>query len=76
MLVLTRKVNQSIVIGDNIELLILECKDGTVKIGIEAPKNVKVFRKEIVDEVINENSRALSPDMNVIKGLFENKFQG
>lgn len=73
MLVLTRKVNQSIVIGDNVEVVILECKDGTVKIGIEAPKNVKVFRKEIVDEIIDENSKALSPDMNVIQGLLANR---
>lgn len=75
MLVLSRKTNQSIMIGDNIEVVIVECKDGSVKIGIEAPKNIKVFRKEIFDEIKNENSEALVTDIDMLKKALGDKKQ-
>ncbi len=56
MLVLTRKVNQSIIIGNDIKITILDIKkDGLVSIGISAPKNVIVYRQEIYDEIQREN---------------------
>lgn len=58
MLVLTRKKDQSIVIGDNIEIFFLDIKGDQVKIGIKAPKEVKVHRKEIYLEIQEENRQA------------------
>jgi carbon storage regulator len=60
MLVLTRKPNQSIMIGDNVELTVLSIIGGKVKIGIDAPRDVRVFRKEIYLEIQREtpSSRA------------------
>jgi carbon storage regulator len=55
MLVLSRKVGQSIFIDDRIEVCILEVAEGSVKIGINAPKDIKILRKEILIEVQEEN---------------------
>ena len=51
MLVLTRKLGQSIVIGDEVEVVVLEVRGEQVRIGIKAPKNVSVHRKEIYDQI-------------------------
>ena len=45
MLVLSRKINQSIVIGDNIEIMLVDIRGDQIKLGINAPKTVKIFRK-------------------------------
>ena len=58
MLVLTRKKDQSIVIGDNIEVTVLEIQGEQVRIGVKAPKSVSVHRKEIYLEIWEENRRA------------------
>jgi carbon storage regulator len=55
MLVLARKPGESIVIGEGIEICIIESNNGIVKLGITAPKDIKVFRKELITEVKNEN---------------------
>ncbi len=57
MLVLSRKKGESVIIGDNIEIKILETKEGKVKLGISAPRDVSVLRKEVLD-VISENKEA------------------
>jgi carbon storage regulator len=49
MLILSRKINQSIVIGDDITLTVVEVSPGKVRIGIDAPQDVPVFRKELLD---------------------------
>jgi carbon storage regulator len=54
MLVLTRKVHQSIVIGDGIEVVVLEVRGEQVRIGIKAPKDVAVHRKEVYDQIVDE----------------------
>jgi carbon storage regulator len=51
MLVITRKTGESIVIGDGIEITIADIQKGKVKIAIDAPRNVAIYRKEILDEV-------------------------
>ena len=51
MLVLTRKIGQSIVIGDDIEVVVLEVRGEQVRIGIRAPKTVSVHRKEIYEQI-------------------------
>ncbi len=48
MLVLTRKINESIIIGEGIKVKILEIRGDQVRVGIEAPKDVKIFREEIL----------------------------
>jgi carbon storage regulator len=58
MLVLSRKVNQSIMIGDEIEIVLLETKGDTVKFGIKAPRDVKVFRQEIYLAIKAENEQS------------------
>jgi carbon storage regulator len=55
MLVLTRKLHQSIVIGDAIEVVVLEVRGEQVRLGIRAPKDVTVHRKEIYDQIQEEN---------------------
>jgi carbon storage regulator len=59
MLVLTRKSNQSIMIGDDIEVSVLAIMGEKVRIGIEAPRSVPVFRKEVYLEIQQDSS---SPD--------------
>ncbi len=51
MLILTRKVGESIMIGDSVEVKILGLRAGQVKIGIEAPKDLKVHREEIYERI-------------------------
>mgnify|MGYP001018590113 CR=1 FL=1 len=58
MLVLTRKVNQSIIIGDDVEVVVLEVRGEQVRLGIKAPKTVTVHRKEIYDQIQEENRQA------------------
>lgn len=69
MLVVTRKQGDSLVIGDNIEITILETEGGNVKIGINAPKSVKILRKELITEVENQNKEALNQLGDLIKRL-------
>lgn len=68
MLVLSRKKDQSILIGDDIELVIVDVGDDKVKIGIRAPKTMKVFRKELLQEVEQENKNsAVSEKVDISK---------
>ncbi|PNV83936.1 MAG: carbon storage regulator [Sulfurimonas sp.] len=55
MLVLSRKTDESIVIGDDIVLKIISVDKGVVKIGIDAPKNVSIVRQELLEDVKDEN---------------------
>ncbi|MBW1776918.1 MAG: carbon storage regulator CsrA [Deltaproteobacteria bacterium] len=58
MLVLTRKTGEGIVIGEDITLKILEAQDGRVQIGIEAPKERKIYRQEVYERICRENQAA------------------
>jgi carbon storage regulator len=58
MLVLTRKVHQSIVIGEGVEVVVLEVRGEQVRLGIKAPKEVAVHRKEIFEQISQENKSA------------------
>jgi carbon storage regulator len=61
-LVLTRKSNQSIMIGDEIEISVLSVMGDKVRIGIQAPREVPVFRREVYLEIQRENAEQLSVD--------------
>ena len=65
MLVLSRKKGESIVIGDNIELTIVSVEGNTVKLGIKAPKDVVVHRKEVFLEIQEENKSAIQIDIDL-----------
>lgn len=68
MLVLARKKDQSILIGDDIEIVIVDIGDDKVKIGVRAPKTMKVFRKELLQEVEQENKNsAISEKVDISK---------
>ena len=58
MLILSRKTDEKIKIGEDITLTIIEIRGDQVKIGVEAPKNVKVFRQEVFDAIKTENKSA------------------
>ena len=68
MLVLTRKKNQKIMIGDDIEITIVDIRNEQIKLGINAPNHIKVFRKEVYDAIQEENKAAASSPED-IKGL-------
>ncbi len=58
MLALSRKVNESIIIGNDVEITVLEVKGDQVKIGISAPKSVPIYRKEIYLQIREANKEA------------------
>lgn len=71
MLILSRKAGESILIGDDIEIIILETDTNQIKLGINAPKTVKVLRKEILQRVNQENIAASKPllDLESLKTI-------
>ena len=75
MLALARKTNQSIMIGNDIEITLLEIKGDQVKIGINAPKSVPVYRKEIYVQIQDENKKASEGEIDVeaLNKLFSGK---
>ena len=69
MLVLSRKTNETIKIGDDIEIRILDVKGDTIRIGIEAPKNVDILRGELVQSITETNTEALTLDASLFSQL-------
>ena len=70
MLALSRKKNEAIVINNNVEITILEVKGDQVKIGINAPKEVPVYRKEVYLQIQKANEEAVNADgMAALKEL-------
>ncbi|HEX8053296.1 MAG TPA: carbon storage regulator CsrA [Thermoleophilaceae bacterium] len=76
MLVLTRKSNQSIMIGDDIEVSVLAIMGEKVRIGIEAPRSVPVFRKEVYLEIQQDSSRPEEDRKAVDEALDQMKSKG
>jgi len=72
MLALSRKNNESIMIGNDIEVTILDIRNDQVKIGIRAPKDVGIYRKEIYLQIQEENKQAVEmevPDLGALEEL-------
>lgn len=66
MLVLSRKANEAITIGDDIRVSVLSIDSDRVKLGIEAPRDVRVYRYETVKKVVVENRTAASASVNMV----------
>jgi carbon storage regulator len=65
MLILSRKIGERIIIGDDVVISIVEVRGDQVKLGIEAPRNVKVFRQEVFNSIQQENQRAAESPLNL-----------
>lgn len=66
MLVLTRKLDESIIIGDDIEVKVISIEKGIVKLGIEAPRDVSIVRNELLEDV-KEHNIAASKEVDMTK---------
>ena len=76
MLVLKRKAGESIIVADNIEIKIIEVEEGRIKIGIDAPKEVSIIRKEVLEETKSENKTAAQNrniDKSALTKMLKNK---
>ena len=69
MLVLQRRIGQSIKIGDEIEVVVLEVSGDHVRLGIEAPREVRVLRNELLEAVQAENRRAAASQVGLAAAL-------
>lgn len=63
MLILSRKLNEKLVIGDGIVVSVVEVRGDQVKLGIEAPRDVKVYRQEVYEAIQEENRRAAASSL-------------
>jgi len=69
MLILTRKLNEEIVIDSNVRIKILALNDNQLKIGIEAPQNVKIFRGELYDKIVREMEEAIKKSSEPVERI-------
>ena len=85
MLVLSRKVGESLRIGDDVEIMITEIKGDLVRMGIEAPRSVQIWRKEIWLSIVEQNKKAAEdsavsvpklPPVSGVSDLMAKKKQG
>lgn len=68
MLYLTRKVGESVVVNDNIEITVVEVRGRTIKLGFTFPPNVTVLRRELYDKIQSENRAAAEADAGMLVG--------
>ena len=73
MLALTRKVGERIVIGDNIVVTLISIKGDNIRLAIEAPRDIKIYRGEIFDAIAAENKQAAVPndlsELDILKAM-------
>lgn len=69
MLIITRKKGQSIMIGDDIEITVSKLEDGSVKLGVDAPKEMTILRKELYEAVKKENEEAMKVNIDLLKNI-------
>lgn len=76
MLVLTRKAGEGIIIGDDIRITVVELKGGGVRIGIDAPREMKVHRQEVYERIKQENKEATQwdfADLNTVSSMLNTR---
>ncbi|ROQ90756.1 carbon storage regulator CsrA [Desulfosoma caldarium] len=71
MLILTRKVGEAIRIGDDIQVVITAVDQNKVKVGIQSPRHVPIFREELYQKIREENLRAASLQADDVEALFK-----
>ncbi len=69
MLVLTRKLGESIAIDDNIKIVVVQIKGKQVRLGIKAPKETKIHREEVYQAIQDQNTEAAKADLSQISAL-------
>ncbi len=73
MLILTRKPGESLYIGDDVKVCIVEIKGNQIRLGIDAPRDVRIYREEIYLQILEENKQAAegakAPDLGDLEGL-------
>ncbi len=72
MLVLSRKIGEVVTIGSSVQIKILSFDRGIVRLGIEAPRNIPVHRKEIYDKIIEMNRQAARTEFSAFKNAINN----
>ena len=75
MLVLTRKKNESIQIGDDIEIKVLGIEGDQIKLGIAAPKSIDIYRKELYVDIKEQNSAAANSPVDLLDLIKQSKNQ-
>lgn len=74
MLILSRKIGESIIIkvgSNNIKITILESNNGTLKLGFEAPNDIKIYRSELYEEIVNQNIASVIDDVSEAANLLK-----
>nr|WP_320113733.1 carbon storage regulator CsrA [uncultured Desulfuromonas sp.] len=73
MLVLTRKAGEGIVIGDDIKIQVVEIKGNNIRLGIDAPRNKKIYRQEVYDQILEQNRAATSWNLEDLNSLVQSR---
>ncbi len=68
-MILTRKIGESIMIGNDIEIKVLKIEGNSVKLGISAPSTVRVYRMEIYEEIAKQNKESLTTGVDIFKNI-------
>lgn len=71
MLVLSRRVGESVVIGDDVTITVLDVRGDVIRIGIDAPRSVSVHRAELLQELADSNQESASPSQDAVASLTE-----
>ncbi len=69
MLVLSRRIGESVVIGDDVTITVLEVRGDVVRVGIDAPRSVAVHRAELLEQLESSNREAASPSDDAVANL-------
>ncbi|NLH58268.1 MAG: carbon storage regulator CsrA [Clostridiales bacterium] len=73
MLVVTRKPDESVIIDGKITIKVLAIEDGKVKLGIDAPQSIKIYRQEVYEAIKKENEEAVSIGIEMLNNLPKKK---